>query len=102
AEVLRQQLRGAISHMPHPQRGDEAREWNALALRDRLLQLLRRSLCEAFERQQLFLGDAEQVRGLSDEPVIDELFDDRGTEAFDVQRTARREMEQALDPLRGT
>lgn len=65
-------------------------------------ELRRGPLCESFERQELLGGHVEQVGRLGDIAEVEQLIDDRGAEAFDVHRAARREMDEVLAPLRRT
>src|SRR5207244_1311266 len=52
------------------------------------------------EREHLLLGDREEITGLVHVSVLDELVDDRGPKALDVQRRTGREVQQLLATLR--
>ena len=59
-------------------------------------------LRKSVQRQQLLGGEPEQIGRLGDIPEVDELIDDRRTQAFDVHRAACGEVDEQLAPLRGT
>ncbi len=83
-----EQPRRVLADVRHAERVDEAREWHRATCRDRGVQLLRGALRETVERQQLLGGHLEEVGGVGDEARVDQLVDDRLTEALDVHPCA--------------
>ncbi len=65
-----------------------------------LIDVLRRLLAHALQREQLLGGKGIEIGGIGDEMRLHQLIDERGADALDIQRAARDEMLDALLALR--
>src|SRR5580704_18482583 len=90
-----------LADLRNAKRVDKAVKRNSPALVDRGHQVARAELAPAFALGDHLGIEAEDVARLADQPVLPESSDVLLAEPLDVEATARHEMPEALDRLRG-
>src|SRR5579859_5515402 len=100
--MRREGLRGMLTDVTDGECVDEASQPHYPARRDRLDELRRGPVGKSIEREQLFRGEMEQVRGLGHVPEVEQLIDHGGPEPLDVHGPSSREVDDHLAPLRRT
>src|ERR1700730_19173138 len=90
-----------IADLRNAESVDDTLERDPPALVDRGHQVARAELAPAFALGDHLGIEAEDVARLADQPVLPESSDVLLAEPLDVEATARHEMPEALDRLRG-
>src|SRR6185437_2678495 len=106
AITARQRQRRGLADMAHAERIDETLQRNLPSRLDRIEQVTHRGFAVTLDLLQLQPGVAllqrENIGRLPHPAFVEEILQLLFAEAVDVERTARREQLQVLDPLVGT
>ena len=101
-KVVSQIQRRVLSHLANAQGVKKSRQRRLSALLDRIKQILRREFREARQLGKLFQGELIDARRRVDQAFFEQLINSLAAKAFDVEREARREVNDGLASLRGT
>src|SRR5260370_4869602 len=102
AVLLRHDLGRRLADQRDADGVDQAVERDGTAIIDRLDEIVDRQIAPAFTLLDLIasLGEAEDVTGDLEQPVVEEVLDVRAAQPFYVEAVARHEVAQPLDLLK--